>query len=536
MATTNPVKFYAVKEMPTENVNANGIYFVAGTDGMPGRIYKGDKLFGAAQVTTYDYKKDASDQYTNVIDFPTGKSPVRGDVNISIKNGAEIYDGSEWLSLGVSDEQIVEIVKENINATFDGLLGYDTIKLTNDEKAALDEREDGFYESDAEDAKKVADKDGNKIGEDGKPEKESFVTVDKVNAGTVTADAINIKEDEDSDPTPLADYIAAKIDEIEEHSESSTEDDDAPFKVTVTTEKGSVSGVEFVAPELVDDISTANVDKESEGYKDTLATTAAIKEYVDGKFTNIDTPMDFVGAVSEFPENPNNGDVIVFTTPEEGKEVYIKDGVVVEAGTEGAVEVKPGQEYIYVKPEGSETGKWEQIGDQNALASLAGDVNDINELLGTDTLKTSSDAIDGAETITEAINNIADAVDTLNGDADIEGSVDNKVQSAIDALTGEDGVSGSDTVDGETEATATVTIKAGEDGALAPEIDINEATKIRDAKPVVAEGEEAPEAPVEGYADNAHLATELAVRQAIIDAMQSMEMVWLDENGNEINS
>ena len=504
---TNPVKFYAVKEMPTENVNASGIYFVAGTDGMPGRIYKGNTLFGSAIVT-------------QIPDSANVQNPVRGDVNIG-DAGAQIYDGTEWLSLSANQTQIENLIMENINKMFDGLVGYEPTKYekTVEELENLVNTEDNGWTKDSDgnylkDGVKVADKDGNKLDTDGKviPNKDASyvdadkVTTDEVNAGTitatgdittegkveagtVTADAINIKEDEDSDPTPIDEYVISKIEDGD-----ITSDDNDNFSVQVTTSAGKVTDVVVTAPELVDEIPEEEIDKDAEGYKDTIATTAAIKAYVDGKFTNIDTPMDFVGAVSEFPENPNNGDVIVFTTPEEGKEVYIKDGAVVEKGTEGAVEVKPGQEYIY------SNGKWEQIGDQNALASLAG------------------------------------AVDTLNGDADTEGSVDNKVQSAIDALTGESGVSGSDTVDGETEATATITIKAGEDGALAPEIDINEATKIRDAKPVVAEGEEAPEAPAEGYADDANLATELAVRQAIASAMQSMEMVWLDEDGNALNS
>ena len=73
------IKFYSLAAMPSENIDANGLYFINN-----GEIYKGAVRFGRGRVTTQEtIPSDA----------------VRGDINV-YGGVAKVFDGVEWQELG----------------------------------------------------------------------------------------------------------------------------------------------------------------------------------------------------------------------------------------------------------------------------------------------------------------------------------------------------------------------------------------------------------------------------------------------------
>ena len=78
------VKFYSVDALPSNNIDAGGIYFVGGKE-----IYKGSTRFGAGRVTTTEYNGETL----------TVTGAISGDINISPQKGAEVYDGTQWKPL-----------------------------------------------------------------------------------------------------------------------------------------------------------------------------------------------------------------------------------------------------------------------------------------------------------------------------------------------------------------------------------------------------------------------------------------------------
>ena len=91
------VKFYSVTELPT-NPTAGGLYFVKEGDTDFGQLYRGSQLIGAARVTNVEDKSTLTPK------------PIRGDINISTANGAEIYDGTKWVAL--SDASLTKRVSD----------------------------------------------------------------------------------------------------------------------------------------------------------------------------------------------------------------------------------------------------------------------------------------------------------------------------------------------------------------------------------------------------------------------------------------
>lgn len=73
------IKFYSLASMPTENIDANALYFIDG-----GEIYKGAVRFGRGRVTTLESEP---------------ADAVRGDINV-YGGVAKVFDGTAWQELG----------------------------------------------------------------------------------------------------------------------------------------------------------------------------------------------------------------------------------------------------------------------------------------------------------------------------------------------------------------------------------------------------------------------------------------------------
>ena len=73
------IKFYSLAAMPSENIDANGLYFIDG-----GEIYKGAVRFGRGRVTTQE---------------TVPADAVRGDINV-YGGVAKVFDGTNWQELG----------------------------------------------------------------------------------------------------------------------------------------------------------------------------------------------------------------------------------------------------------------------------------------------------------------------------------------------------------------------------------------------------------------------------------------------------
>ena len=73
------IKFYSSSAMPSENIDANGLYFIDN-----GEIYKGAVRFGCGRVTTLE---------------TAPSDAARGDINIT-GGVASVFDGTTWQELG----------------------------------------------------------------------------------------------------------------------------------------------------------------------------------------------------------------------------------------------------------------------------------------------------------------------------------------------------------------------------------------------------------------------------------------------------
>lgn len=73
------IKFYSLASMPTESIDANGLYFIDN-----GEIYKGAVRFGRGRVTTQE---------------TVPADAVRGDINV-YGGVAKVFDGTAWQELG----------------------------------------------------------------------------------------------------------------------------------------------------------------------------------------------------------------------------------------------------------------------------------------------------------------------------------------------------------------------------------------------------------------------------------------------------
>lgn len=511
------VKFYSTATLPS-NANKGGIYFVGGPKN--GELYKGTTRFGAGRVT----------EVANLSAAPS--DAIRGDIAVCSVGGAYAYNGTNWVAIGpdlaaVKASWIADI-KTSISGLDVGFVGStDTasiitgIKEENGKIVAnasafpkLTSPSDGHVALNGTDvaisgwSALVADKNNLQTSVTGLETWKGNITGDAPVAGTkVTAEtgtfknltvsdtatfsattvkATTLTVDSEAGATfggstisAIADREAlAKIAAISATTKSATGGN--VVTVSVTTSAGSVNKVEVAVQKAT---SIAAKDSAS---NDKLATEKAVRDALN----SLDSAMHFAGVVDELPAAGKAGDIVVIGANPTG---------------EGLV---AGQEYIYTK------SGWELIGDQKSYAMNAYS-------------KAGSAVMSGVTTVPDALNALAGAVDTINGEG--EGSVkkalvdakaytDDKI-AALDseATGGTQGVAITvGQTDGKLNKAATVTIdKATLNTTLGT-------TNVADKTVATSIGETGVD-------------TALATEKAVRDAIKSSELVWLGADGNALS-
>ena len=102
------VKFYSVAALPSENVNAGGVYFVDN-----GELYKGTQRFGLGRVTV-----DA--EFVPSTSSKTGQA--RGDIVVTGSGAAWVYDGTSWQSVGGDTSSLQSMWQADISTWTSGLV------------------------------------------------------------------------------------------------------------------------------------------------------------------------------------------------------------------------------------------------------------------------------------------------------------------------------------------------------------------------------------------------------------------------------
>lgn len=102
------VKFYSVAALPSQNVNAGGVYFVDG-----GELYKGTQRFGLGRVTV-----DA--EFVPSTSSKTGQA--RGDIVVTGSGAAWVFDGTNWQSVGGDTSSLQSMWRADISTWTSGLV------------------------------------------------------------------------------------------------------------------------------------------------------------------------------------------------------------------------------------------------------------------------------------------------------------------------------------------------------------------------------------------------------------------------------
>ena len=426
------VKFYSVASLPdASKITSGGIYFVGGPK--DGELYRGATRFGAGRVT----------EVANLSAAPS--DAIRGDIAVCAVGGAYAYDGTKWVSIGPDLAAVRKSWQSDITSSInaldvsfvgasaatsiitgikqvDGKIvanasafpqlaspsdGHVSLNGTNVEisgwsalvsaKNDLQSRVTGL-----ETWKSSISGDAIVTGTKVTAETGKFknLTVDETatfSATTVKATTLTVDNESNatfggSTISAIADREAlAKIAAIPATTKSATGGN--VVTVSVTTSAGSVNKVE-VAVQKAEAIGPAT--GEGAATHDKLATEKAVRDALN----SLDNAMHFAGVVKALPASGKAGDIIVIDATPTG---------------EGLV---AGQEYIY-------DGKnWELIGDQKSYAMNAYS-------------KAGSAVMSGVTTVPGALDNLAGAVDTLNGADTVEGSVAKSVKDAVAALDSE---------------------------------------------------------------------------------------------------
>lgn len=511
------VKFYSTATLPS-NANKGGIYFVGGDK--TGELYKGTTRFGAARVTHVD-----DTTAMNAIE-----GAIRGDIAVCKVGGAYAHDGERWVAIGPDLAAVKSSWLSDITSAINGLdvsfvgasaatsiiTGIEQVdgKIVAHAEAfpALTSPSDGHVALNGTDVaisgwtKLVADKNDLESRVTGlETWKGSITGNDPVHGTKVTAEtgtfknltvaetasfnattvkATNLTVDTEGAATfggntisAIADREAlAKIAAISAKTESATGGN--VVTVSVTTSAGSVNKVE-VAVQKATSIAASGSASDNK-----LATEKAVRDAL----TSFDNAMHFTGVVTALPDSGMKaGDIVVIGATPTGENLVA------------------GQEYIYTKD------GWELIGDQNTYAKNAYS-------------KAGSTVMTGVDTVPKALDALAGAVDTLNGEG--EGSVkkalvdakaytDGKIADLDSTATGgTQGVAISvEQTDGKLNAAATVTIdKATLNNTLGT-------TNVADKTVATIIGETGVD-------------TALATEKAVRDAIKSSELVWLGADGN----
>ena len=513
------VKFYSTATLPS-NANNGGIYFVGGPKN--GELYKGTTRFGAGRVT----------EAANLLKAPD--DAISGDIVVCAVGGAYAYNGTKWVAIGPDlsavKESWISDITSSINALDVSFVGASAatsiitgIKQVDGKIVAhaeafpqLTSPSDGNVSLNGTNveikgwASLVSDKNDLKSRVTGLETWKGSITGDAIAAGTkVTAETGTFKNLTVSDTatfsattvkattltvdneekatfggntiSAIADREAlAKIAAISATTKSATGGN--VVTVSVTTSAGSVNKVE-VGVQKAESIAASG-----SASNDKLATEKAVRDALN----SLDNAMHFAGVKKSLPtEGMKAGDIIVIDATPTGS------GLVA------------GQEYIY------DGAKWELIGDQKSYAMNAYS-------------KAGSTVMSGVTTVPGALDNLAGAVDTLNGADTVEGSVAKAVKDAkaytdgkIEALDstasgGTQGVAISvGQTNGKLNADATVTITKGTLNLTLGTTAVADKTV---ATTIGATGVD----------------TALATEKAVRDAIASATLVWCGADGNPI--
>ena len=427
------VKFYSVSKLPdASKITSGGIYFVGGPK--DGELYKGTTRFGAGRVTEVD----------NLASAPA--DAIRGDIAVCKVGGAYAYDGEKWVAIGpdlaavrkswqsdiTSAINALDVSFVGASATTSIITGIEQVDgkiVAHAEKfPALTSPSDGHVSLNGTNVEisgwsalvNAKDNLQSRVSDletwKGSITGDAIVTGTKVTAETgkfknltvsdtatfsaTTVKATTLSVDSEAGATfggstisQIADREAdARIAAIPATTKSATAGN--VVTVSVTTSAGSVNKVE-VAVQKAEAIGPAT--GEGAATHDKLATEKAVRDALN----SFDNAMHFTGVVTELPASGKAGDIVV-----------------IGANPTGA-NLVAGQEYIYTTESG-----WELIGDQNTYAKNAYS-------------KAGSAVMSGVTTVPGALDNLAGAVDTLNGADTVEGSVAKSVKDAVAALDSE---------------------------------------------------------------------------------------------------
>ena len=424
------VKFYSVASLPdASKITSGGIYFVGGPK--DGELYRGATRFGAGRVTEVD----------NLASAPA--DAIRGDIAVCKVGGAYAYDGEKWVSIGPDLSAVKASWQSDITSSINaldvsfvgasstasiitGIAQVDGKIVAHAEKfPQLTSPSDGHVALNGTNVEisgwsaLVSAKNDLQSRVTGLETWKSSITGDAIVTGTkVTAEtgkfknltvsdtatfsATNVKAttltvDSEAGATfgsltisAIADREAlAKIAAIPSTTKSATGGN--VVTVSVTTSAGSVNKVEV-------DVKKATSIAASGASDDKLATEKAVRDAL----TSLDNAMHFAGVVEALPASGKAGDIVVIGANPTGANPTGENLVA-------------GQEYIY-------DGKnWELIGDQNTYAKNAYS-------------KAGSAVMTGVDTVPKALDALAGAVDKLDGDVNVDGSVKKQIKDAVEAL------------------------------------------------------------------------------------------------------
>lgn len=350
------VKFYAKAEMPSENIDQNGIYFI--TTG--GEIYKGATRFGCGRVT----KASTAEE----LEALTGMA--RGDINVGYE-GAKVFDGTSWASLaaGVDPSQW----QADISTWTAGLVaGGEGSYIT-----GITQAPDGKLTASAEAFPTLASG-----GQDGQIKLGNQVAaVSGWSKVTGLETAVNGISASVSEILGIVDVSANVVAATTGSFTNLTVTDTATFSVTnVSAEALTINGstVEEIADAQIAAISSATATSTANGITVSVTTAGGSVTTVSVNATSFGNVMHFAGVVSTpaAVATPSRGDIVVI-------------------GSQPGAGCVTGQEYIYTN-----AGSWELIGDQNSYALNA--------------YSSSATVLAGATTLPTAIDALGAAVDALN--------------------------------------------------------------------------------------------------------------------------
>ena len=495
---TQAVKFYSVASLPSQPNNA-ALYFVNG-----GELYKGTQRFGANKVYTANAETVAN---TTLSAYTEGLTDlIAGDILLGFQ-GAKVWDGAAWQDLSADIQSIIASVASTFTTgESDGQLKLGSVNATVNGWDYVD-----FLKSIVT----------------SETENETTTTVVTANTGTFD----NLTVDGKTVPEIAAEVIAS----ISEATQTAT-DTDAGITVSVTTSGGSVTGVSVAGP------SIATVIRAASEIDDTrVASEGAVR----AALSTFDNALHFAGVATpaSYPTDaPTSGDIVVIgPIGSEATLGFDSNGSFTSTAADVVTAVTEGQEYIY------DGTKWEKIGDQSAVTggTSSSTVNGVTvEVVTAAATAFPSVTISGLGTAASVdfATQVTESADTLpTGGAVytfVNGLVSDLDSTPTDA--GSDGVSVAVVEeDGIITGVTTTVTKATLNATLGTTevADKGVATSIGPATSTPASGTEGQEGyvPAVDAASNDNLATEKAVRDAITSAVNTAELVWLDENDAPID-